>query len=141
MSATESRPAAIAAASWLLVVGGVLLVLAGLMTATVSFTTLRNAQPPEVSDQSVHDVLLLNRGVGILFGFAGLALIWFASRTRSRDPRFRRAAMTLGLTIVVLVAVASVYGGHILALLGLLPIVTGTLLLSRPSVVEWYANG
>lgn len=141
MSAAESRPAAATTAFWLLVAGGVLLVLAGLITATVSFTTLRNAQPPEVSDQSIYDMLWLNRGVGILFGVAGLALIWLAVRARNRDLRFRRAAMTLGLTIVVVVAAASFYGGHILALLSLVPIVTGTLLLSRPSVVDWYANG
>ena len=141
MSAAESRPAAATTAFWLLVAGGVLLVLAGLITATVSFTTLRNAQPPEVSDQSIYDMLWLNRGVGILFGVAGLALIWLAVRARNRDLRFRRAAMTLGLTIVVVVAAASFYGGHILALLSLVPIVTGTLLLRRPSVVDWYANG
>jgi hypothetical protein len=66
----------------------------------------------------------------------------FAGRARIRDLRSRRAAMALGLAIVVLVAVAAVFSGtHILALLSLIPIVIGTLLLSRPAVVEWYAGG
>jgi hypothetical protein len=49
--------------------------------------------------------------------------------------------MALSLAIVVLVAVAAVLSGtHILALLSILPIIVGTLLLSRPAVVEWYAG-
>ena len=65
-----------------------------------------------------------------------------ATRARLRDLRLRRAIMTLGLTIVVLVGLASVFAGtHILALLSLLPIIVGTLLLGRPAVVEWYAGG
>ena len=71
---------------------------------------------------------------------AGVALAVMAARARRRNPRLRRAAMTLGLPIVVLVGVAAAFAGtHILALLSLLPIVVGTLLLSRPAVVEWYA--
>ena len=142
MSATESRPAAITAAFWLLVFGAVLLVVGGLLAATVSFDALRQAAPPTVSDDAVRSYARLYRGAGILFSIAAAALAALAVRARAGDPRYRRSAMTLGLTIVVLVGVAAVFAGtHILALLSLVPIVVGTLLLSRPSVVEWYANG
>lgn len=139
MTAPQPRPGAVTAAFWLLVVGGVLLVVGGLLAATVSFDTLRQAAGPSVSDQSIRDYLRLYRGAGILFALAGAALVFFASRIRMPDPRSRRAAVTLGLTIVVLVAVAAVFAGtHVLALLSLLPIVVGTLLLGRPGAVDWF---
>ena len=140
MTSTAPRPSAVTVACGLLSVGAALLLLAGAITATVSFGTLRKAQPPSVSDQSVNDLVWLNRGAGILFVVGALALVWLAARARTRDVRARRAAMTLALTLVVLVSVASVYGGHVLALLSLLPLILGTLLLSRPGVVEWYAG-
>lgn len=141
MTAPESRPGAITAAFWLLVVGAVLLMAGGLITATHSFDSIRQAAPPSVSDESVHDYSRLYRGAGILFSLAAAALAAFAVRARDRDPRFRRAALALGLTIVVLVAIAAVFAGtHILSLLSLVPIVVGTLLLSRPGVVEWFAG-
>ena len=142
MSETESRPSAVTTACWLLVVGGVLLIAGGLLATLVSFDSLRQAAPITVTDEALHDYARLYRGAGILFGIAGVALVWFAGRARSRDLRARRAAMALGLSIVVLVAVAAVFSGtHILALLSLLPIVVGTLLLSRPTVLDWYAGG
>ena len=139
MTAPQPRPGAVTAAFWLLVVGGVLLVVGGLLAATVSFDTLRQAAGPSVSDQSIRDYLRLYRGAGILFALAGAALVFFASRIRTPDPRSRRATVTLGLTIVVLVAVAAVFAGtHVLALLSLLPVVVGTLLLGRPAAVDWF---
>ncbi len=142
MSSTDDPPGGVSTAIWVLVAGAVLLVVGGLMAATVSFDALRQAAPPTVSDEDVRHYGLLYRGAGLLFGVAGVALAVLAARARRRSPRLRRAVMTLGLTIVVLVGVASVGipGTHILALLSLLPIVVGTLLLSRPAVVEWYAG-
>lgn len=141
MSVTETRPAAVTAAFWALMLGAVLLLTGGLMAATVSFDSLRQAAPATVSDDAVGNYARLYRGAGILFSLSAGALAVFAVRARDRDPRFRRAAITLGLTIVVLVGSAAVFAGtHILALLSLVPIVVGTLLLSRPNVVEWYAG-
>ena len=141
MTETEHRPSVVTTACWLLVVGAVLLIAGGLITATVSFDTLRKAQPPTVTDESVGHLLTMSRGVGVLFALAGIALVWLAQRARQRDLRFRRAVIALALSIIVLVALASVYAGHILALLSLLPIIVGTLLLSRPAVLDWYVGG
>lgn len=106
----------------------------------MNFDALRQAAPATVSDQALRNLLRLNRGAGVLFAVGGAALAWMAARVRDRDPRYRRAAMALALTIVVLVAVASVYVGHILSLISLVPIVAGTLLLSRPNVVGWFRS-
>lgn len=142
MSDTEARPSAVNTACWLLIVGAVLLIAGGLLASLVSFDSLRQAAPPSVTDEALNDYARLYRSAGILFSLAGLALVWFASRARRRDLRARRAAMTLGLTVVVLIALAAVFSGtHILALLSVLPIVVGTLLLSRPAVLDWYAGG
>lgn len=141
MSDTDSRPAAVTAAFWALMVGAVLLMAGGLMAATVGFDALREAAPPTVSDEAVRNYARLYRGAGALFSVAAAGLAVLAVRSRERDPRYRRAAMSLGLAIVVLVGLAAVFAGtHILALLSLLPIVVGALLLSRPSVSEWYAG-
>lgn len=138
----ESRPSVVTTACWLLVIGAVLLFSGGLLAALVSFDSVRQAAPPTVTDEALNDYLRLYRGAGILFGVAAAALASFAMRARLRDVRARRAAVTLGLTIVVLVALAAVFSGtHILALLSLVPIVVGTLLLTRPAVLDWYAGG
>lgn len=141
MSETESRPSAVTTACWLLVIGAVLLIAGGLLASLASFDTLRKAQPPTVPDESVHHLVTMNRGIGILFVLAGVGLVWLAARARRRDLRYRRAAMALALTIIVLVSVASVFAGHILALLSLVPIIVGTLLMSRTGVLDWYAGG
>lgn len=142
MTPIESRPAAVTTAFWVLIVGAVLLMAGGLMAATVGFDALRQAAPATVPDEAVRNYGRLYRGAGTLFCVAAVGLAVLVVRARDRDPRARRAAMTLGLTIVVLVGLAAVFAGtHILALLSLVPIVVGTLLLSRPNVIEWYANG
>lgn len=142
MTPTESRPTAVTTAIWVLMIGAVLLIAGGLMGANIGFDALRQAAPATVSDQAVHNYARLYRGAGTLFCIAGVGLAVLTVRARARDLRARRAAMTLGLTIVVLVGLAAVFvgAGTVLALLSLLPIVVGTLLLSRPNVIEWYAD-
>jgi uncharacterized membrane protein len=141
MSAIPERPVAVNTAFWILVVGAALLLVGGLMAASVSFDYLRNSVPPTVSDDGVRSYARFYRGAGVLFSLAAVALVAFAARARSRDPRSRRAAMALGLTIVVVVGVVAALGFSTTpSLLSLLPIVVGTLLLSRPAVVEWYAG-
>jgi uncharacterized BrkB/YihY/UPF0761 family membrane protein len=137
---SETRPSAVTTAYWLLVLGAALLMAGGLITASLGFETVRRTQPASVTDESVNALLWLNRGIGILFMLSAVALGWLARRARRRDPRFRRAAVALALAIVLLVAIASVFGGFVLAPLALVPIIVGTVVLSRPAVVEWYAG-
>ncbi|MCI4673572.1 hypothetical protein [Candidatus Mycolicibacterium alkanivorans] len=139
MTPTEPRPRAVEAAFWLLVVGAVLLLADGLLAAALGFDTLRKAAGPSVSDQTIRDYLRFHRGSGVVCALAAVALAALAVRTRAGDPRFRRATMGLGLAIVVLVGLIAVFfGTHIFALLSLVPIIVGTLLLSRPPVAKWF---
>ncbi|MCB0932074.1 MAG: hypothetical protein KDB71_09280 [Mycobacterium sp.] len=138
-----ARPGAVMVAFWLLIVGAVMLMAGGLLTATTGFDTVRQTTPASVSDQSVRDLLRFYRGVGILFCVAAAVLAGSALRTRDGDPRFRRATMALGLAIIVLVALAALLTGavFILALLSLLPIVGGVMVLNRPAVAQWFVGG
>lgn len=139
MTPTEPRPRAVDVAFWLLVVGAVLLLAGGMLAATLGFDTLRSAAGSSVSDQTIRDYLRFHRGAGVVCALAAVALAVLVVRTRAGDPRFRRATMGLGLAIIVLVGVIAVFfGTHIFALLSLLPIIVGTLLLSRPPVAQWF---
>jgi hypothetical protein len=62
-------------------------------------------------------------------------MAFLAGRTRtSGDTRFRRAAVALSLAIVVLVAILAVIGVvHMLTLLAVLPLIAGTVLITRPA--------
>ena len=133
MTASDSRPAAVTTAFWLLVLGAVLLMAGGLMSATLGFDTLRRSAPQTVTDETVQNYLRLYRGAGVLLALAGAALAAFAARARDGDTRFRQSATGLSLAIVILVSLAAGFGLriHILALLSLLPIIAGTLTLNR----------
>jgi len=143
MTASQNRPAAVTAAFWFFLAGAVLLVLGGLITATVSFDMLRQAAPPSYTDQTLRDSLSMYRGAGAVVALAGAGLSWLAARARTRDLRARRAVLALSLVLVLLLGVASAFHlapVSIFALLGLLPIIVGVVLLTRPATAEWFAG-
>jgi hypothetical protein len=117
MTAPQSRPRAVTAAFWCWVVASLLLIVGGLIAASVS------ALPT------------VYRGGGVITALAGAAMAFLAGRTRSGDTRYRRAAIALSLTIVVFVAIVSVLGGavHVLTLIAVLPLIAGTVLITRPA--------
>ena len=116
MTAPQPRPRVVTAAFWCWVVASILLIGGGLIAASVS------ALP------------MVYRGGGVITALAGAGMAFLAGRSRSGDTRYRRAAIALSLVIVVLVAIASVLGGavHVLTLLGVLPLIAGTVLNTRP---------
>lgn len=118
MTAPQSRPRVATAAFWCWVVASMLLIVGGLIAASVA------ALP------------MVYRGGGVVTVLAGAGMAFLAGRTRSGDTRYRRAAVALSLAIVVLVAIVSVLGGavHVLTLLALLPLIAGTVLIARPAV-------
>jgi len=139
MTATELRPRMVTIAFWTLLVGAVLLMTGGLLAATLSFGAIRAAAAPSVADETIHNYLRFSRGAGIGCALAGIALAVLAGRTRAGDERFRRATMALGLATVVLVGLLEVFSPiGLLPLLSLLPIIAGTLLLSRPASASWF---
>jgi hypothetical protein len=120
MTATEPRPRVVTAAFWTLLVGAVLLMTGGLLAATASIPSFY-------------------RGAGIICVLGGATIGYLAGRTRTGDARFRRATLAVSLVLVVMVSLIAAFGViHILALLSVLPLIVGTLLLSRPGSASWF---
>jgi peptidoglycan/LPS O-acetylase OafA/YrhL len=117
MTAPQSRPRVVTAAFWCWVAAALMLMVGGMIAASVS------ALP------------MVYRGGGIITALAGAGMAFLAGRSRSGDTRYRRAAIALSLVIVVLVAIAAVLGGavHVLTLLAVLPLIAGTVLMTRPA--------
>jgi len=117
MTAPQSRPRVVTAAFWCWVAAALMLMVGGMIAASVS------ALP------------MVYRGGGVITALAGAGMAYLAGRSRSGDTRYRRAAIALSLVIVVLVAIAAVLGGavHVLTLLAVLPLIAGTVLMTRPA--------
>ena len=91
----------------------------------------------------MHSYLTFHRGAGVICVVAGAALGFLAGQTRKGDARFRRADHRARVSVtVVLVGLVAVFAGiHMLSLVGLLPIIVGALLLTRPRVPrEWFTG-
>jgi hypothetical protein len=120
MSAPSSRPRAVNAAFWCWVVAAVLLIVGGLIAVSVGLPAVY-------------------RGAGVLTVVAGAGIAFLAGRSRSGDGRFRRAAIALSLTVIVLVTLLSVFGVvHILTLLAVIPLSVGTVLMTRPGATAYF---
>jgi hypothetical protein len=120
MSAPSPRPGAVSAAFWCWLAAAVLLVVGGLIAASVGLPALY-------------------RGAGVLTAVAGVGMAFLAGRSRSGDDRFQRAAVALSLAIVVLVALLAVFGVvHILSLVAVIPLIVGTVLITRPAATRYF---
>jgi peptidoglycan/LPS O-acetylase OafA/YrhL len=115
MTAPQSRPRVVTAAFWCWLVASLLLIVGGLMAASVALPAVY-------------------RGAGVIIALGGAGMAFLAGRTRRGDDRFRRAAVALSLAIVVVVALAAVFGVvHVLTLLAVIPLIAGTVLITRPA--------
>jgi hypothetical protein len=106
--------ATIAFSCWL--AASVLLIIGGLIAATVSWPG---------------DVNTLFRGSGVLTVIVGAVMAFLAGRSRNGDPRFRRAAMALALVAAMVIALAAAFRlvpVHLLALAGVILLIVGTVL-------------
>lgn len=116
------RPRPVTVAFWCWIAAAVLLITGGLLPAALN--------------PSLPAVVL---GAGAVAALAGLGMAFAAGRTRSGEPRFRRAAIALSLTVVVVVAVLGVV--HLLApvtLLALLPLIAGTVSIRSAEAQAWF---
>jgi hypothetical protein len=119
MTAPKSRPRVVTAAFWCWLVASILLIVGGLLAASVALP-------------------VVFRGAGVITALAGAGMAFLAGRSRNGDTRFRRAALALALSIVVLVALCAVFGVvHMLTLLGVIPLIAGTVLMTRPAAASW----
>ncbi|MEZ0050901.1 UPF0716 family protein affecting phage T7 exclusion [Mycobacterium sp. MAA66] len=116
------RPRPVTVAYWCWMVAAVLLIVGGLLTATV--------------DPALPAVF---RGGGLIVVLAGVGLAFLAGRIRTGDRRFERAAVALSLAIVVAVALIVVFGvTHVLTLLALLPLIAGMVSVRSSGAQAWF---
>ncbi|RDH77133.1 hypothetical protein DVS77_17015 [Mycolicibacterium moriokaense] len=119
MTAPSSPPTPVNAAFWCWVIAAVMLLLGGLMTASLN-------------------VPAIYRGAGILLAVAGAVLAFLARRSKAGDERFRRAAVGLAFPIVVLLALLAVQTAGIFWLIPLVLTVVGGVLIMWPSAQDWF---
>jgi hypothetical protein len=80
------------------------------------------------------NVAVIFRGAGVIFLLAGGGMAFLAGRSRNGDTRYRRAAIALGLTIIVVVALAALFRlVNGITLLAIPPLIAGTVLITRPA--------
>lgn len=116
MTAAQPRPRVVSAGFWCWTAASVMLMVGGMLAATV--------------DLSIPTVY---RGAAILTVVAGGGMALLAGKSRGGDVRFRRAAVALSMTIVVLVGLIAAFGlVHIVTLLAILPLIAGAVLMTRP---------
>jgi hypothetical protein len=118
MTAPHPRPRVVTAAFWCWVVASLLLIAGGMIAASFALP-------------------MVYRGAGVIIALGGAGMAYLAGRSRRGDTRFRRAAVTLSLTLVVLVAVVAVLGVvHVLTLVAVIPLIAGTVLMTRPTAAS-----
>ncbi len=137
---THSRPRLVDAAFWCFVGGAVIMIVGGLLAATASYDAARAAIPSAMSDDRVRSYLTVYRLTGIGAVLAAGALAFLAGRARRGEGRFRFAllGMAFALVAVVLLMAIGVGVAQPLILLGLLPVLVGAALMTRPAARAWY---
>lgn len=140
MTAAQPRPRIVDVAFWAWLTGAVLLIIGGLLSATTTFGTVRGRAPAKVTDDQIHTFLSYYRGVGVLCVLLGLAIGYLAGQARRGDKRFRRAAVTLSLVVVVSLLACAVLRvpSHPMALLGALALIVAAGLATRAPASAWF---
>ncbi|MDG4663520.1 hypothetical protein [Mycobacterium sp. 236(2023)] len=135
-----SRPRIVDLAFWCFIGGAVIIIVGGLMAATATYEAARGAIPDTVSDDQVRSYLTIYRYSGIGSVVVAGALAFLAGRARGGDPRFRLATLALAFAMVVVIGMLALGVGvaQPLILLGLLPVLIGTVLFVQPSARLWF---
>ena len=140
MPTSASRPRLVDAAFWCFIGGAVIMIVGGLLAATATYEAARAAIPSQMSDDRVRTYLTVYRLTGIGAVLAAGALAFLAGRARRGDGRFRFALLGMAFAVVAVVLLMAVGVGvaQPLILLGLLPVLVGAALMTRPAARAWY---
>ena len=119
----------------------VLLIVAGVLEMTVvKYGDLRNAYPASVPDSEVRSLFETYRTVAIVCAVLGMAIGYFAGRTRGGNKRFRRGTVALSVAGVVLLLAATVLLSAVtlLAVLAVIPLLVAVVAATREPASEWF---
>ncbi|MGE2689380.1 hypothetical protein [Mycolicibacterium pulveris] len=113
MTSDQPRPGFVTAAFWCWAAAAVMLMVGGLLTASVNLPTVF-------------------RAAGVLTAVVGAAMAFLAGRSRNGDNRFRRAAVALAAVTSAWIGLSAALGVvHLITLLAILPLIAGAVLMTR----------
>ena len=141
MTSADPRPRTVEVAFWCWMAAAALLIVAGVLEMTmVKYRDMRNSLPASVPDSEVRSLFDTYRTVAIVCAVLGMAIGYFAGRTRRGDKRFRRATVALSVAGVVLLLAAKVLLGGVglLAVLAVIPLLVAVVPATRDSASAWF---
>ena len=142
MTSANPRPRIVEVAFWCWMAAAVLLILAGVLEMTmVKYSDLRHAYPASVPDSDVKSFFDNYRTVAIVCAVLGMAIGYFAGRTRRGNKRFRRGTIALSVAGVVLLLAAKVLllsAVTPLAVLAVIPLLVALVAVTRDAASAWF---
>lgn len=141
MTSSQNRPKVVDAATWSMFVGAIMLIAGGALAAAVDGDAIRSAAVGVLAPDQAETLVLAHRIGGVLVVAAGLGIGFLSAQARRGDERYRRSGVVLSVSTVFAVLVITVFlGSHLLTILGMLPVIVGALMLTRPSARAWFAE-
>ena len=141
MTSANSRPRIVEVAFWCWMAAAALLIVAGVLEMTmVKYGAMRHAFAASVPDSEVRSLFETYRTVAIVCAVLGMAIGYFAGRTRRGNKRFRRGTIALSVVGVVLLLAATVLLGGVglLAVLAVIPLLLAVVAATREPASEWF---
>ena len=141
MTSANPRPRIVEVAFWCWMVAAVLLIVGGVLEMTmVKYSDMRHSFAASVPDSEVRSLFETYRTVAIVCAVLGMAIGYFAGRTRRGNKRFRRGTVALSVAGVVLLLAATVLlgGVSLLAVLAVIPLLAAVLAATRDSAAAWF---
>jgi heme A synthase len=140
MTSPPPRPRIVNVAFWSWLVAAVLLLVGGILAFMTDFDFIRSRAPANVTDQVIRSYLTFYHGAAGLSIVLGVAIGYLAGRTRGGDNRFRRAAVALSLTVVVVLLLSILVVRLVLPLsfLAAIALLVGAVLVTRSQAAAWF---
>jgi hypothetical protein len=141
MTSANPRPRTVEVAFWCWMAAAALLIVAGVLEMTmVKYRDLRQSLPASVPDSDVRSLFDTYRTVAIVCAVLGMAIGYFAGRTRAGNKRFRRGTIALSVVGVVLLLAGTVLLSAVtlLAVLAVIPLLVAVVAATRESASEWF---
>ncbi len=141
MTSANPRPRIVEVAFWSWMAAAALLIVAGVLEMTmVKYSDMRHTIAASVPDSEVRSLFETYRTVAIVCAVLGLAIGYFAGRTRGGNKRFRRGTIALSVAGVVLLLAATVLLNAVtlLAVLAVIPLLVAVVAATRESASEWF---
>src|ERR1700731_2197130 len=141
MTAANPRPRIVEVAFWCWMAEAALLIVAGVLEMTmVKYGDMRHAFAASVPDSEVRSLFDTYRTVAIVCAVLGMAIGYFAGRTRGGNKRFRRGTVALSVVGVVLLLAATVLlrAVTLLAVLAVIPLLVAVVSATRDTASAWF---